>query len=109
MTNSEEEEIFKFSYEVIDIINGLDHPDRRRILEVIINSDKGKLTWEEIRQKTGYIPENLNFNLEYLSKCGLIYRYENIDNLRKNIKIGYYALSPRARRFIRKLITIFDF
>jgi hypothetical protein len=43
-----EKEVIKFPIEVINIIQGLYHPDRRRILEVIINSGNGELTFEEI-------------------------------------------------------------
>lgn len=58
-----EKKIFKFPIEVINTIQGLDHPDRQRILEVIINSGKGDLTFEEIMKKTGYTSDTININL----------------------------------------------
>lgn len=104
-----EKEVFKFPIEVINIIQGLDHPDRRRILEVIINSGKGELTFEEIRKKTGYTLDTVNIHLNHMSMYGLLYRYENIDNLSKNIEVVHYQLSPLTRCFINKLMVIFDF
>ena len=59
-----EKKVFKFPIEVINIIQGLDHPDRRRILEVIINSGKGELTFEEIRKKQNKNSDNKS---EYFS------------------------------------------
>jgi hypothetical protein len=61
-----EKEVIKFPIEVINIIQGLDHPDRRRILEVIINSGKGELTFEEIIKKTGYTSDTVNIHLTHM-------------------------------------------
>ena len=46
-----EKEVIKFPIEVINMIQGPNHANRRRILEVIINSGKGELTFEEIIKK----------------------------------------------------------
>jgi DNA-binding MarR family transcriptional regulator len=104
-----EKKVFKFPIEVINIIQGLDHPGRRRILEVIINSGKGELTFEEIIKKTGYTSDTVNIHLTHMSMYGLLDRYENTDDLSKNIEVVHYQLSPLTRRFINKLMTIFDF
>ena len=104
-----EKEVIKFPIEVINIIQGLDHPDRRRILEVIINSGKGELTFEEIIKKTGYTSDTVNIHLTHMSMYGLLDRYENIDDLSKNIEVGHYQLNPHTRCFINKLMDIFDF
>jgi hypothetical protein len=60
-------EEFKFPIEVIiiNIIQGLDHPDRRRILEIIINSGKGELTIEEIIKNRIYFRHS-NIHLNHI-------------------------------------------
>ncbi|HSF51206.1 MAG TPA: hypothetical protein VLA74_10640 [Nitrososphaeraceae archaeon] len=104
-----EKELFKFPMQVIDIIQGLDHPDRRRILEVIINSGKGESTFEEIMKKTGYTSDTVNIHLNHMLMYGLLDRYENTDDLSKNIEVRHYKLSQLTRSFINKLMAIFDF
>src|SRR5688572_18400555 len=95
-----EKKIFKFPLEVIDIIQGLDHPDRQRILEAIINSGKGELTFEEIMKETGYTSDTVNINLNHMVMYGLLDRYENTDDVSKNIEARHYKLNQLARNFI---------
>ena len=103
-----EKEIFKFPIEVINLIQGLDHPDRRRILKVIINSEKGELTFEEIMKKTGYTSDTVNIHLTHMLMYGLLDCYENTDDLSKNIEVGHYQLNPLTRCFINKIMAILD-
>jgi hypothetical protein len=103
-----EKEVFKFPIEVINIIQGLDHPGRRRILEVIINSGKGELTFEEIMKKTGYTSDTINIHLTHMSMYGLLDHYENTDDLSKNIDVGHYHLSLLTRCFIKRLMVLYS-
>jgi len=101
-----EKKVFEFPIEVINIIQGLDHPGRRRILEVIINSGNGELIFEEIIKKTGYTSDTVNIHLNHMLMYGFLDRYENTDDLSKNIEVGHYRLSQLTRSFINKLMAL---
>src|ERR1044072_1111875 len=95
--------MFQFDKRTMNMVGGINHHIRHRIIEAIINSGE-PLSTAPLQRETSYNVSTILIHLDRLVETGILQVIDSGDD--KNV--NKYEVSPRGKRFI-DLLSSFNY